>query len=399
MEADDSMSDQETIETNQEDEKKKDYHNKIKRNSALDELIEVYKKIKPGCTRNDVKKKINSLRTNFRKEFKKIVQSKRSGAGASDVYKPSSWVFYELQFLQEHEQPVKNREVPQESDEIVQAEPDDTNNQSNQYKEHDYSVSSINSVPFITEAKQRKKREVDKRNELLEKACSYLERNDNTQSSDANNDEELQLARAWASKLRKLEPLQKLYVEKAVHDVLFEAQLGNLNRFSVKINEHATLYSSKREEVETPSPSASLMMYSTSSPPPCTEVTTEPQSQIIDEHSVASSSFSSQYNSPDPFYISSPNPSSAQSQLPDQPYVTLPSTSAFINTEFPSRIILKQSSKKHYQSHSQTSDVSVNNNVRIPSVHHQEIDIQPILITKKAQQVHPNANDSSKITN
>lgn len=82
------------------------YTNKTRRNAALDKLIPIFSAIKPGAKREDVRKKINSLRTNFRKDLKKIVASKRSGAGAGDVYCPSSWTFEALKFLEGNEQPV-----------------------------------------------------------------------------------------------------------------------------------------------------------------------------------------------------------------------------------------------------------------------------------------------------
>lgn len=88
------------------------YINKTKRNTALDKLLEVYKKIKPTANRVDVRRKINTLRTNYRKELKKILSSKRSGSGTDEVYKPTSYVFYALQFLDKFEQPV-NENVQQ----------------------------------------------------------------------------------------------------------------------------------------------------------------------------------------------------------------------------------------------------------------------------------------------
>ena len=46
------------------------------------------------------------------------------------------------------------------------------------------------------------------------------------------------IATVWGEKLLTLEPQQKLFAEKAINDILFEAELGNLNRYSVKINEN-----------------------------------------------------------------------------------------------------------------------------------------------------------------
>jgi len=90
------------------------YTNKKARNRGFDQLKEIYSKIKPNCTRDNVKRKINTLRCNYRKELRKIEYSKSGDC----VYKPSSWVFYCLQFLSRMEQPVgfQQRNVPEESD-------------------------------------------------------------------------------------------------------------------------------------------------------------------------------------------------------------------------------------------------------------------------------------------
>lgn len=71
-------------------------------------------------------------------------------------------------------------------------------------------------------------------NELLSLACGYLAK-DNKQDSD------LDIAKVWASKLKTLDLNQRIFAEKAINDVLFEAQLGTLNRNSVKINSQNTI--------------------------------------------------------------------------------------------------------------------------------------------------------------
>ena len=65
----------------------------------------------------DVRKKINSLRSNYRKELKKILSSKRSGASA-DVYSPSSRVFYSMKFLDRFEQPVNSNVQNQKAETV-----------------------------------------------------------------------------------------------------------------------------------------------------------------------------------------------------------------------------------------------------------------------------------------
>lgn len=81
------------------------YSNRTKRNNALDKLLVIFKKIKKEAKREDVRKKINTLRSNFRKELKKIEKSQRSGVGAEEVYVPTCWKYYALKFLQGTETP------------------------------------------------------------------------------------------------------------------------------------------------------------------------------------------------------------------------------------------------------------------------------------------------------
>ncbi|KAK7063325.1 hypothetical protein SK128_016049 [Halocaridina rubra] len=68
----------------------KNYMIKWRRKKAYEELLVVYKDMKEDATVDDVKKKINSLRTNYRKELKKWINGD---------YTPSCWTFEELSFL------------------------------------------------------------------------------------------------------------------------------------------------------------------------------------------------------------------------------------------------------------------------------------------------------------
>lgn len=51
--------------------KSKEYHDRDKKNIAYESLLSKYKEMFPQASKDDVKKKFNSLRTNYRKELKK----------------------------------------------------------------------------------------------------------------------------------------------------------------------------------------------------------------------------------------------------------------------------------------------------------------------------------------
>jgi len=79
------------------------YKNRILKEDCYVQLTNKLKEIDPTADINTTKKKINTLRSNYRRELKKVEASKNSGAGIDDVYLPSVWYFNELEFLRDHE--------------------------------------------------------------------------------------------------------------------------------------------------------------------------------------------------------------------------------------------------------------------------------------------------------
>ncbi|MCL4167768.1 UNVERIFIED_CONTAM: hypothetical protein GTU68_001426 [Idotea baltica] len=77
----------------------------------MEDFIEIYKseqclwkvQCKDYHNRDKRIKKINNLRTLYRKELKKVQTSKKSGAGLIDVYAPNLWYFENLDFLNDQE--------------------------------------------------------------------------------------------------------------------------------------------------------------------------------------------------------------------------------------------------------------------------------------------------------
>lgn len=80
--------------------KSKEYYDKGKKDAAYNILLEQYKLIDPNADRETVAKKINILRTNYRRQKKKIEDCKRSG---TEILKPILWYYHLFDFLEEQE--------------------------------------------------------------------------------------------------------------------------------------------------------------------------------------------------------------------------------------------------------------------------------------------------------
>ena len=61
----------------------------MEKKEQYERLIRKYRERFPDADKDHLIKKINSLRTNFRKEFKRIKDSEKSGTGADDVVEPT----------------------------------------------------------------------------------------------------------------------------------------------------------------------------------------------------------------------------------------------------------------------------------------------------------------------
>ncbi|KAJ8911104.1 hypothetical protein NQ315_003366 [Exocentrus adspersus] len=83
--------------------KSKEYSDRNAKSQAYDILVEKMQTVDKFANRETVVKKINSMRTTYRKEFKKVLDSERSGAGVDDIYVPHLWYYELLKFLQDQE--------------------------------------------------------------------------------------------------------------------------------------------------------------------------------------------------------------------------------------------------------------------------------------------------------
>lgn len=199
------------------------YSNKIKKTLALEKLLEIYREIKPQAGIKDVTKKLNTLRSNYRRELNKIRHSIRCGSGPDEVYKPSSWVFYALQFL---------------GDEVNLAplivELDKTGDSHEEVESACHYLQSGASFSSTPPAKRRKFK-----SSLIKQANSSAPVQVTYSNSLLNKnhlpqeDEYLNIAKVWAYKLKGLGPMQRVMTQKAINDLFFKAEMENLQKESL----------------------------------------------------------------------------------------------------------------------------------------------------------------------
>jgi hypothetical protein len=106
--------------------KSKQYSNRNLRNEAYEKLVAKLKEIEPEANKEMVIKKINTLRTAFRREMKKVKEGTHSGMGSDDVYEPRLWYYPLLYFTVEQETQREGQSNVEEDDLDKEAQEENT---------------------------------------------------------------------------------------------------------------------------------------------------------------------------------------------------------------------------------------------------------------------------------
>ncbi|CAJ0958890.1 unnamed protein product [Ranitomeya imitator] len=87
--------------------KSAEYSNRNKKREAFAKLVALFQQHNPSekVDESVVRKKIQGLRTVYKKELNKVVRSMKSGAATDEVYVPSLWYFDLLGFTRDQELP------------------------------------------------------------------------------------------------------------------------------------------------------------------------------------------------------------------------------------------------------------------------------------------------------
>ncbi|KAL9708320.1 hypothetical protein quinque_011838 [Culex quinquefasciatus] len=221
----------------------KQYRNRELKAEAYQKLANKLKEIQPDADAYAVVKQINSLRSPYRKEIKKI--------RANPNYRTTLWYFDLLAFL-DNEGEESSEEDQEEDDESEKYHPEDTNDGEEEAHEmcdeEDYMIEFKPHSPEKDVKPPRKIQRlmIERLNEPETSSVDPLTVNMSGHSNDTSaqhssfhgsylyqppaEDRFDVYGRNVAMKLRQLPNDQRMLAEKAINDVLFEAEMGTLQR-------------------------------------------------------------------------------------------------------------------------------------------------------------------------
>ncbi|XP_039299677.1 uncharacterized protein LOC111049534 [Nilaparvata lugens] len=212
------------------------YHDKVKRNAALEMILEFFKTVDPTATKDVVTKKLNSMRGSFRKEMNKVRASQRSGTGADDVHIPKLWYFDRLQFLEDQEFPRPSTtiasvldDMPFEYDETDVDDPAETQSQ----------TSSSSSRPQ-TPVSNNFKRPRTKADQVLDKISKRM---DQPPEKRLPKEKFSSFGEHVAEKLRYMPPEMVPICQKLISDCIFQGDMKNLNITSRIVTDYVNVMS------------------------------------------------------------------------------------------------------------------------------------------------------------
>ncbi|XP_063917034.1 uncharacterized protein LOC135132768 [Zophobas morio] len=202
------------------------YYNKTKKNDAWTSIDEIM-----GCFEGEAKRKMDSILSSFRREKGKGKKSVGAGKGRHKVYVSKWFAFSRLAFLLDRDEPRMTGdsiEVPDCEDESTESvsSPLGDNTDLTQLSETSSVLTASSSTTIRTSSQGRKRGRVIDPQEVLLNTIDEK----SSQSTNYERDRFTVLGEHIGMKLRTLAPSQRIIAEKLINDVLFEAELNNLNR-------------------------------------------------------------------------------------------------------------------------------------------------------------------------
>ncbi|KAG6456480.1 uncharacterized protein LOC115447531 [Manduca sexta] len=208
------------------------YTSRQSREIGYNIILQKYKEHDKHANMAVLKKKIDNMRTSYRRELKKVLLSKRNSLTPEDRYVPELWYFDSLSFLDKHIVLQHNRDSSDEDDMELshitesQSYTDDSSNFNPSIENLFYQ-----DFEYDNDILPRKKRKKVKRE--IPDELGDADTLDNVQEDDW-----LVVGKSIGVQLKGLDSRQSAIAQKIIAETLFYAKLGKLKEYStVSFNE------------------------------------------------------------------------------------------------------------------------------------------------------------------
>ncbi|KAL1452266.1 hypothetical protein WDU94_006554 [Cyamophila willieti] len=217
--------------------KNPNYGNKLMRKGAYEELVELTKSIVPDCDEDYIKKKIDSLRGSYRRETKKVNNSKGGGIIGEGIYTPKLWYYDLLTFVADQEESRGYPDSVPSPIQIYMRPPDHLDNESNEMTmdntedmmDSDAVVDPLPLQVFLSDGQKKRRLKGNQSDDspsskqvlnILNKAIHIL---------DKKEDEFGLIGANVTVKLRRMSAEQAIYAETLIGQVLAGGLFGKLS--------------------------------------------------------------------------------------------------------------------------------------------------------------------------
>ncbi|XP_064077252.1 uncharacterized protein LOC135194952 [Macrobrachium nipponense] len=239
------------------------YKDRAKRVAALTAIAVELRKTCAAITTGDIKRKIETLRNQHRREMRLVENSRKSGAGIDDIYIPRLWCFNDLSFLNDGDtirpslsnidNATNDTAEEERSDHEIFNDPvlmgvGETSHAATTPVMTPPSVSTAcptdnsarsDTSTTVNTANRSGKRMRDDEDDVMGEALQQLKELSSTQDT---TDDCTAFATVVANDLRQLKGETNIYGEKLIYDVLFLAKLCRLSSTSMVKSSFSHLY-------------------------------------------------------------------------------------------------------------------------------------------------------------
>ncbi|CAL1296681.1 unnamed protein product [Larinioides sclopetarius] len=231
-----------------------DYYDKIKKDIAMEQLVDLFKTKYANADKDLVQKKITSMRGCFRKEYNKVKASLKSSSSTNYVHIPKLWYYNLLTFLEDQnvesipgttgsvldnmpfgfdedceEDSIESTNVPVREKEVQEKiyREEDSNESAGEPSASSSDARWLRSDARTAPQRLKRPRQLSKADEVLEKISRKMDQSIEKQSAIKQKHDSF--GEYVAEKLRSLEPNMAIYCQKIINDAMFLAETGSLN--------------------------------------------------------------------------------------------------------------------------------------------------------------------------